>query len=300
VCQQTSDAAFCSNNGFCYQNLVHVNNSTQPTCCCNQGFGGRDCSEIVSCDLNPCQNGGVCSMNMPAANVGSCACKPGFRGRYCQDTVNCPQNFYGASCSVFCQATDNCQGHQMCDVSGRLQCRDGWGNFPSCDVRLIDQSIDPECPFTIDLLSPNTKCFNGGSCFGGSCCCAAGFTGERCEITINQCFSQPCQNGGLCNSYPGGYTCVCLPGYSGRVCENLIDPCLNNTSACSGAGLCVPYRNYSDYYCSCGDGFTGRVCEVQVDNCQSRPCINNATCISFLKNYYCNCPSGILAWCVTA
>lgn len=177
-------------------------------------------------------------------------------------------------------------------MNGNLQCKDGWGSFPACNFRLIDQSIDPECPFVLDLASPNTKCFNGGSCFNSACCCPTGFTGERCEITINQCVSQPCQNGGLCSSFPGGFTCICLSGYSGQLCENLIDPCLNNTMACSGAGLCVPFRNYSDFYCSCNDGYTGRICEVRVDNCQSRPCLNDATCISFQQNYYCNCPSG--------
>lgn len=75
LCQQ-SDQAFCSNNGFCYQNLVQLINTTFPTCCCNQGFGGNDCSDIVSCDMNPCQNGGLCSINA-TTSLGSCTCRPG-------------------------------------------------------------------------------------------------------------------------------------------------------------------------------------------------------------------------------
>jgi hypothetical protein len=43
----------------------------------NLGFGGADCSDILSCNANTCQNGGICSINQ-TTNLGVCTCKPGY------------------------------------------------------------------------------------------------------------------------------------------------------------------------------------------------------------------------------
>ena len=36
---------------------------------------------------------------------------------------------------------------------------------------------------------------------------------------INECTSNPCQNGGACTDGVNMYTCTCLPGYAGANCE---------------------------------------------------------------------------------
>ena len=37
---------------------------------------------------------------------------------------------------------------------------------------------------------------------------------------INECASNPCQNGGECNDLVNGYNCTCADGYDGPDCSN--------------------------------------------------------------------------------
>ena len=84
----------------------------------------------------------------------------------CESQIICPVNFYSDDCSVECIATDTCEIHQSCDYFGRLKCKDGWGSFPSCNIRLINPNIDYECPSVTFTNSTdlNVPCLNGGSC----------------------------------------------------------------------------------------------------------------------------------------
>lgn len=41
------------------------------------------------------------------------------------------------------------------------------------------------------------------------------FSGERCEININECASNPCLNGASCIDGEDAYSCHCQPGYTG-------------------------------------------------------------------------------------
>lgn len=45
------------------------------------------------------------------------------------------------------------------------------------------------------------------------CQCPAGYLGPRC-IEIDECFNQPCMNGGTCMDATCDYTCVCPQGES--------------------------------------------------------------------------------------
>lgn len=39
------------------------------------------------------------------------------------------------------------------------------------------------------------------------------------SIDINECLSQPCQNGGTCSDDINGYICTCLNGFAGANCD---------------------------------------------------------------------------------
>ena len=36
---------------------------------------------------------------------------------------------------------------------------------------------------------------------------------------VNECGSNPCENGGTCTDVPNGYTCACSSGYTGDECQ---------------------------------------------------------------------------------
>lgn len=93
------------------------------------------------------------------------------------------------------------------------------------------------------------------------CSCRAGFTGQRCEININECAGNPCLNGGTCQDRITDYTCVCPTGYGGRNCDRILDecslrPCLNRGRCTGGGGPGKPPAT-----CTCTPGFTGPRCE---------------------------------------
>ncbi|XP_047443675.1 neurocan core protein [Mugil cephalus] len=72
-------------------------------------------------------------------------------------------------------------------------------------------------------------CLHGGSCLqegdGYSCYCPQGFSGESCEIDIDDCQSNPCQNGGTCIDEISSFVCLCLPSYGGATCEKDTEGC---------------------------------------------------------------------------
>lgn len=138
-------------------------------------------------------------------------------------------------------------------------------------------------------------CLNGGQCIDDcitgnpsfTCSCLAGFTGRRCQIDVDECASNPCQNGGTCKDGINSFTCQCPPGYTGIQCETDIDeckdrPCLNSASCVQGSG---------SFTCVCEPGYTGVLCETDINECESQPCLNGGECINQVANFTCICPA---------
>ena len=47
------------------------------------------------------------------------------------------------------------------------------------------------------------------------CLCDAGFSGDACDVNIDDCRDVTCQNGGTCVDATLAYHCACAPGYTG-------------------------------------------------------------------------------------
>lgn len=93
-------------------------------------------------------------------------------------------------------------------------------------------------------------------------------TGIHCEEDIDECSSNPCQNGGTCENLPGHYTCHCPfdnhsgTFYGGRNCSDILLGCAHHQ--CLNNGICIPHfqNGQHGFSCLCPSGYTGSLCEL--------------------------------------
>ena len=162
ICVGGSCVAGCHIDFCLFGGKCSVNSAKDGiTCECPSGFSGLRCeTRVATCEPNPCQNSGRCTVSN--------------RSFQC----DCGQNFIGPRCETPVRSCDPnpCQHGGICDPSlrdsrhPRCHCPKGytgtWCETPSCKEGL---------------------CLNGGTCSQGSaeytCSCAAGYSGKNCEIS---------------------------------------------------------------------------------------------------------------------
>lgn len=129
--------------------------------------------------------------------------------------------------------------------------------------------------------------------------------GTRCETNIDECESDPCQNGGTCVDEVNMFQCLCAAGFTGHWCADEIDECLQPTSPCANNATCVDL--IADYRCDCVGvwksgtlvEYGGRNCTVELTGCRENECTNGARCRPLLvdessnnHSYRCDCLPG--------
>lgn len=85
---------------------------------------------------------------------------------------------------------------------------------------------------------------------------------------MDECSSNPCQNGGTCENLPGHYTCHCPfdnhsgTFYGGRNCSDILLGCTHHQ--CLNNGICIPHfqDGQHGFSCLCPSGYTGSLCEL--------------------------------------
>jgi len=92
------------------------------------------------------------------------------------------------------------------------------------------------------------------------CQCHQGWTGDKCQLDINECQGNNlCKNGGICINLQGNYTCDCSnTGYRGRQCEEFVNWC--SDGVCQNDGVCTSQPE--GYNCECISGYTGKNCQI--------------------------------------
>ncbi|KAM4663381.1 protein crumbs homolog 2 [Discoglossus pictus] len=318
----------CLNNGTC------TNLQDMYECHCAIGYTGVNCeTDIDECESNPCQNGARCRDHI---GYYSCDCQAGYDGERCQyDIDECQsqpcQN--GGQCQdainrYQCNCSDTGFVGDMCEIDipecasnpcmNNATCLEGvktysclcWPGY-SGDHCEVDDNECSEFPCENDgvCLERSIQSFYGAQpefphdfCYsraaGYVCRCLPGFTGENCSVNINECESEPCQNGGLCRDMNNGFLCDCALGYTGYVCAINIDDCENNP--CENGATCQD--GIANYLCLCPatapDGTTwgGKNCSVKLVGCLGHRCQNEATCIPTYEgevhSYVCQCQPG--------
>ncbi|KAI0222014.1 Cubilin, partial [Lamellibrachia satsuma] len=110
------------------------------------------------------------------------------------------------------------------------------------------------------------------------------------EPDIDNCLSNPCQNGGTCSApRVAFFSCDCVAGYTGYTCESDIDECASNP--CHNGARCSTSQ-VDMFSCDCLAGYSGHNCEMDLDTCRSHPCQNAATCRSLIDAFQCACVAG--------
>uniref|UniRef100_H3BHZ4 Crumbs cell polarity complex component 2 n=1 Tax=Latimeria chalumnae TaxID=7897 RepID=H3BHZ4_LATCH len=318
----------CQNNGTCFNEMDGY------LCKCILGYTGINCEvEINECESDPCQNGGTCRDHV---GFYTCTCAPGYKGDQCQiDIDECasqPCNNRGTCHDSSNRYICNCSGTgfmgENCEIDilecasdpcvNNATCQEGVNNYTCL---CWNGYTGRHCEIDINECDEG-PCLNGGICYersnqsyygslsefnykfsyrsaaGYICCCQPGFTGEDCSINIDECESQPCQNGGTCEDLIDKFNCFCTPGFTDVTCGSNINECEQNP--CKNGGTCKD--GIADYSCLClpmdenGIVWGGKNCSIQLSGCQEDNCHNGGLCIPSFENeihgYTCKCPPG--------
>ena len=279
-----ADAFSCAclpgwSNGLCAYDFT-----SEYTSACNVTEGGACDEDLDECLSNPCVNGGGCSDSTVNSSVPinafSCACAAGYSHGFCAYTFSeslpirqeCSV-MYGGTCDL---DVDECASSPC--VNGAV-----------CSDSTTNSSISIDA-YRCDCLAG----FSNGACtydflaeFDAECRVMESSDGEatgNCDIDVDECVSNPCQNGAACTdssvdpSIPwNAYKCACVAGFANGACDYDF------------------IRAYTD---ECNIQIGGN-CDLDVDECASSPCQNGATCtestvestVSF-HAYQCTCVAG--------
>ena len=93
-----------------------------------------------------------------------------------------------------------------------------------------------------------------------NCTCEAGFTGEFCATSINDCVGVDCGLNQTCVDGHLNFSCECQPGYTGPNCTMDINECIGIN--CNN-GKCM--NRLASFLCACDRGYTGQFCETRLD-----------------------------------
>ncbi|XP_072039341.1 uncharacterized protein [Amphiura filiformis] len=248
------DPVTCDPNPCNNNGACSINGQGVAECDCVDDWTGSLCQTAGGCNPNPCQNGGTCAHDVNTGARDSCTCTGQWQGDICETAGGC----VGTPC-----------------LNGGECMFDADGNFAGCTCTAQWSGGDCSTP----LGCADIDCQNGGTCIADSdgnfdsCDCTADFVGEFCATGIG-CDPDPCDQGSCEFDVADGsfMRCDCLEGWTGTYCT-IAPGC--NTDPCV-MGSCVTNADGTLFgRCDCQSGFSGQFCDID-DDCDS---CNQGVCI---------------------
>eukprot|EP01049_Picozoa_sp_SAG25_P013066 SAG25_NODE_1924_length_2141_cov_6.004897_1_plen_713_part_11 len=279
---------------------------------CNVHLDGNCDIDVDECRSNPCQNGAACveSSGLPGIppHTYRCICAPGFADGWCNYTFI---QEYSAVCSIQNSGSTS-GGNCGVDVNecASNPCVNGATCTESTSLNLTITSYDTPWHTFYDTSGDGSWTDAKVEFDSYSCSCAAGFTngvceynflpevttqchvwiGANCNVDVNECASNPCVNGAVCEEsssdlrgliQPHAYMCECVAGFANGHC--IYDYVQHYAS------LCLLVNALS----------AQSTCNIDVDECISRPCENGGSCVESSARvtispdaYVCECAPG--------
>lgn len=234
-------------------------------CSCPEGRMGKRCEKDVDeCASAPCINDAYnCTHGL---NEIRCNCTSGFEGYYCEIDINECESSPCITKDVNATCFDN-PNHYTC------QCSLGWTGV-NCEI-FIDYCESSPCSeygTCQNQLTPSRANKSPTLPPAGEfvCHCPNMRTGVYCDIVVEFCVSDPCQNTGVCqqDESEDRYRCLCPPATSGYNCEEFIDSCASQP--CQYEGTCLTVGFDAVYWCECPFGQAGTNCNINLRELGSR------------------------------
>ncbi|XP_021341961.1 cadherin EGF LAG seven-pass G-type receptor 1-like isoform X1 [Mizuhopecten yessoensis] len=174
---------------LCEQDSKCINKSGdgEVECICKEGTYGQYCEEVDPCRSSPCKHGSRC-VNVTTEGY-HCVCPPGWVGSTCEVADQCS--------SIQCQNKGVCK-YGIKDGSFYCDCKENFaGNrcekYNFCNPRsnmCLNNAFCQNVDHQLHQIVINRTVANVTNWY--SCDCSNGYTGQKCNVTIDPCSFSRC------------------------------------------------------------------------------------------------------------
>ncbi|KAK0043850.1 mucin-like protein, partial [Biomphalaria pfeifferi] len=323
------DVDECLNRKACDHSCMNTEGSF--TCSCRNGFR-LDATDKKTCkDINECEERSSSCLHKCTNTPGSynCSCYTGYildpDGYTCNIDDSIKEKCYdchqvcitgeNVTCGCRlgyepnpksindCQDIDECKyGNQPCsqqcnNLDGSYECSCYTGYKLSSDKVSCSAC---EAPYYGNNCARTCQCNGRGTCNAiRGCVCNEHWSGENCEIDVDECLQlTACGEGLVCRNTVGAFQCVCPTGYkmNNTQCIDInecTDPTVNTTCDLN-VQVCV--NNIGSYSCDCKKGYARNnegLC-IDIDECSSHIDKCEQSCENKAGSYNCLCYQGYM------